>query len=310
MKTQKYLLVLVGAASMSGAAYSMNMDLNQIKDRAVATATKVADFSQTLASNDFAAVKSYLEKNDGYLFTPAALEAIVNALEQAQSFVQSKLAMIPMKDIEGAGLPSEVVAGLKAAIEFSGKSVDLQPMVTYLSQIKLSPENFAKFVNLLKEKASELDISKVKAAVNTMKVNRDAFEMAVKALRDAKADKVPGKIAVVVEKWWNNKDNPAVWEEMQTEVMADALVYAGKLQQNSDKFAKVLESFAQFAVSVADLAKQVVSVYGPVLADAVPAREKAQINKAVALVKDRFGDVKEKVSPVINKVKSVVSSLK
>ena len=309
MKTQKYLLVLVGAASMSSAAYSM--DLNQIKDKAVATATKVAKFSEDLASNDFKAVRSYLESNNGYLFTPAALEVIVNALEQAQSFVHSKLAMIPMKDIEDAKLPSEVVAGLQAAIEFSGKSVDLQPMVTYLSQIKLSPENFTKFVALLKAKSSELDLSKVKAAVNAMNANRDSFEAAVKALRDAKADKVPGKIAVIVEKWWNNKDNPAVWDEMQAEVVADALVYAGKLQENSGNFAKVLETFAQFAVSVADLAKQVVSVYGPVLADAVPEKEKRdKINDAVTFVKDRFGDVKEKVSPVINKVKSVISSLR
>ncbi len=308
MKTQKYLLMLVGAASMSSAAYSM--DLNQIKDKAVATATKVADFSDALASNDFDAVKSYLAKNDGYLFTPAALEVIVNALEQAQSFVHNKLAMIPVKDIEGAGLPTEVVAGLKAAIEFSGKSVDLQPMVDRLSQIKLSPENFTKFVELLKAKSSELDFSKVKAAVNAMKANRAAFEASVDALRRAKADKVPGKIAVIVQEWWNNKDNPVVWDELQTRVMADAFVYAGKLQQHSGNFAKVLESFAQFAVSIADLAKQVVSVYGPVLADAVPAQEKAQINKAVMFVKDRFGDVKEKVSPVINKVKNAVSSLR
>lgn len=308
MKTQKYLLVLVGAVSMSSAAYSM--DLNQIKENAVNTATEVAKFSEGLASNDFTAVRSYLKSNDGYLFTPAALEAIVNALKQAQSFVHDKLALIPMKDIASAGLPDEVVAGLQAAIEFSGKSLNLQPMVDYLRQIKVSPENFTKFVNLLKEKASQLDLSKVKAALGAMKANRDSFEAAVKALRDAKADKVPGKIAVIVEKWWNNKDNPAVWDEMQAEVMADALVYAGKLQQHSGKFAKVLETFAQFAASIADLAQQVVSVYGPVLADAVPAQEKAQINKAVSFVEDRFGDVKEKVSPVINKVKNVISSLR
>lgn len=308
MKTPKYLLVLVGAASMSSVAYSV--DLNEIKDKAVATSTKVADFSQALANNDFAAVRSYLEKNDGYLFTPEALEAIVNALKQAQSFVRSKLAMISMDEIMGAGLPDQIVKGLQAAIDFSGKSVDLQPMVTYLSQIKLSPENFTKFVNLLKSKASELDLSKVKAALDVMKTNRDAFEASVNALLKANADKVPGKIAVIVEKWWNNKDNPAVWDEMQTEVTADALVYAGKLQQNSDKFAKVLESFAQFAVSVANLAHQVVSVYGPVLADAVPAREKAQINKAVMFVKDHSSDVKDKVAPVINKVTDVISKLK
>lgn len=302
--------MLVGAASMSSAAYSMNMDLNQIKDNAVKNATQVADFSEALASNDFGVVKSYLAKNDGYLFTPSALEAIVNALEQAQSFVHNKLAMIPMDQVKSAGLPSEVVAGLQAAVEFSGKSVDLQPMVDYLSQIKLSPENFTKFIELLKAKSSELDLSKVKAAVSAMKANRASFEAAVKALRDAKADKVPGKIAVVVEKWWNNKDNPAVWDEMQAAVMADALVYGGKLQKYSGEFAKVLETFAQFAVSIADLAKQVVSVYGPVLADAVPAQEKAQINKAVMFVKDRFGDVKEKVSPVINKVKNTISSLR
>lgn len=308
MKTQKYLLVLVGAASISSAAYST--DLDQIKNEAVKKAEQVADFANVLADKKFEEVTTYLAKNNGYLFTPAALEVIVNALEQAQSFVHSKLAMIPMKDIEGLPVSSEVVAGLKAAIEFSGKSVDLQPMVTYLSQIKLSPENFTKFVELLEAKSSKLDLSKVKAAVSAMEANKGSFEAAVKVLRDAKADKVPGKIAVAVEKWWNNKDNPAVWDEMQLAVLADVALYAGKLQNYSGEFAKVLETFAQFAVSIADLAKQVVSVYGPVLADAVPAQEKAQINKAVMFVKDRFGDVKEKVSPVINKVKNAVSSLR